>query len=260
MTAPVISRVTLAGLPLHSAGFEAMATWIVERCLCPENLQPAIIAHINIHNMYLLIREPRFADRLREETNLIFDGIALKLAVFIAGAGWHRDLNGTDLFPLVMRHAEERAMRLFFLGADAETIRRTAEIVAMRYPRAAVVGFHHGYFTPSEESCIIDLINRSNADLLVVGMGFVRQEQFSLTHRGALRVKGIWNVGGLFDFLSGKKPRTPVWMRTLRLEWLFRCLLEPKRMWKRSIISAPLLLSRVLIRRISGQAGMSEPL
>lgn len=238
-------------LSLLVGPFDDLAEWFEERILARPDI-PCIVTHININNFCKLQRDPLLLDELSSDGVLIMDGIGMKAGCFLQGLGWIRDLNGTDLFPLVMKKADTHNIRLFLLGSETQVVGRAAAAISDNYSGIEISGHHGGYFSAGEESSVISLINDSNADVLLVGRGFPAQEIFSLKHRKDLRVSLIWNVGGLFDFISGAKPRAPRLLRALRLEWLFRFALEPKRMWRRNLVEAPRFFLEI-IREMKGE-------
>ena len=234
-------------LKLIAAEPAATADWIVRQAFATD--RGTLIAHINASNYYSLVRRPAIRDRLVRDGVLLLDGIGLKIGGFILGHSHLPDLNGTDLFPLVMERIRHRDLRLFLLGGRREVAERAASSIGRRYPKAHVVGFHTGYFGSKEESHIVDEIRKHRPHALLVGLGFLRQEEFALRYLDELEVPLIWTVGGLFDFLSGAKPRAPRLLRKCRLEWLFRLLLEPRRMWHRYLVAAPWFLGHAVRMR-----------
>ena len=108
-----------------------------------------------------------------------------------------------------------------------------------------IAGTRDGYFDPEEEKAVVDTINESGARILLVAFGAPRQEFWLECWRERLVPPVGMGVGGLFDFYSGRIPRAPVWMREIGLEWVFRLMQEPGRMWRRYIIGNPLFLFRV---------------
>ena len=241
-----ITWLTLGDLPLATASFATIADWLTVQAT-DRTRRPAIVSHINVANYHILWRDPELKHLVRANCVLLLDGIGHKLGAFARGWGVVPDLNGTDLFPLVIQQMATRGARVYFLGAREPTIRRAAERVQKQYPGITVTGYHHGYFSTEDEPNVIAQINSGEPDLLVIGMGFPRQELFALRNRDTLRVPLVWTVGGLFDFLSGETPRAPRWMRSLRLEWLFRFLLEPRRLWYRIVVSTPWYLQHTLL-------------
>jgi len=243
-----LRTVELLDSRLTSGGYGEVADWLIARA---RSGPPVVAAHINLNNYYELHRWTEEADE-SSELELIFDGIGLKLAAWALGQGWVRDVNGTDLFPLVMRRAVAERLRVFFLGATAEVVERAAEETLRAFPGLVLAGAHHGYFPLDACDSVVERVRRARPDLLIVGMGFPRQEAFALAHRSRLGAKLIWTAGGLFDFVSGAKPRAPRWLRRLRLEWLYRLGLEPRRMWRRNTLPPMWLAWSVLRRRLRG--------
>lgn len=218
-------------LHLLTGNFTQTRDWFISNITSSKST--VNIVHINVFNLYILLKDADFKEKLQKSSTLIFDGIGLKLGLFFTTGKWIPDLNGTDLFPLVMKEMSDLNTGIFLLGATDEVINRTADNIKTEYPGARIQGQRSGFFKENEEPEIVDEINRSNSQLLIIGMGFKRQESFALKHMEELNVNVIWHVGGLFDFISGKKPRAPKILRKCRLEWLFRLYIEPKRMWYR---------------------------
>jgi N-acetylglucosaminyldiphosphoundecaprenol N-acetyl-beta-D-mannosaminyltransferase len=144
--------------------------------------------------------------------------------------------------------------KVFFFGC-APGIAEQAKIAALeRYPLLNIVGVEHGFIdwknqNSMDNTRLIDSINQSGADILIIGLGMPRQEQWILDQRKRLNVKVIMTGGAVFNYLSGKERRAPAWMLNAGLEWLFRFALEPRRLFRRYIIGNPLFLWRVLKQR-----------
>ena len=244
----LLQALQFADLSLLTGDSDSVVDWLVEHALRPAS-PPEIVVHLNAANYHLLQRDPALAREVRESCHLLMDGIGMKIAYLLQGGPWVPDLNGTDLFPRVMSRACNVGLPVYFLGAEPAVVECAVEATRARFSGIRLVGHHSGYFEPQAESEIVERINASGARLLVCGRGFPRQETFALRVRSALRVAVIWNVGGLFDFVSGRKPRAPTTIRQLRLEWLFRLGLEPRRMWRRTFVSAPWLFGHALAHR-----------
>jgi N-acetylglucosaminyldiphosphoundecaprenol N-acetyl-beta-D-mannosaminyltransferase len=156
----------------------------------------------------------------------------------------------TDLFHDVAREAETRGATMFMLGATEASNDSAAQIVRDSYPALQLIGHRHGYFADYDEELVAcDQIAALAPDILWVSMGVPREQEFIARHRRRLTSVGLIKTsGGLFDFLSGAKPRAPVWMQDAGLEWLWRVWLEPKRLGGRYLKTNPwamyLLLSR----------------
>jgi exopolysaccharide biosynthesis WecB/TagA/CpsF family protein len=237
-------------LPLIAGNIEEIANWITSNAYNYSKTQmPVVVTHVNANNYYLLCQNPKFCDRLKNEAYILFDGIGMKIAAHLLGLGWLPDLNGTDLFPIVIEKFANNSVPLYFLGANEFIVKIAVQRIRRWSSKIRIVGHSSGYFTETDEDEIVRKINASGAKVLVVGRGFPLQEAFSLRQRNRLKVALIWNVGGLFDFISGYKPRAPLWIRQLRLEWLFRLTLEPQRLWRRTFIVAPWLATHIFAQR-----------
>ena len=182
---------------------------------------------------------------LKQGDHIFPDGIGLTIAGKILQSPLRENINGTDMLPFICRMAARRNRSLFLLGARPGTAEKMAERIHEEYG-VRIAGHAHGYFdheTGSDE--IVSTINRSGADILLVAFGAPRQETWIAAHRHALEPRILMGVGGLFDFYSGNTRRAPSWVRELGLEWCYRILQEPGRMWKRYVIGNPVFLYRV---------------
>ena len=154
-------------------------------------------------------------------------------------------VDGTDLFPRLCERAADERLALYLLGARPSVAAAAAEAMRAKHPHLEIAGTHHGYFDSRHTSTIVNDINTSGAHILLVAMGAPRQDLWLAAHREELRTPILMGVGGLFDFYSGNIRRAPMWMREIGLEWVWRLLQEPGRMWRRYLIGNPLFLYRV---------------
>jgi N-acetylglucosaminyldiphosphoundecaprenol N-acetyl-beta-D-mannosaminyltransferase len=161
------------------------------------------------------------------------------------GQGLRANVNGTDLFPHLCEAAARENLPIFLLGARPGIAQAAADAMVQRYPDLKVAGARDGYFGPDEDKTVVEAINASGAQILLAAFGAPRQELWIARWREHLTVAVAMGVGGLFDFYSGRIPRAPVWMREIGLEWVYRLLQEPGRMWRRYVIGNPIFLYRV---------------
>lgn len=195
--------------------------------------EPRIIIHLNIWNYYLSYYAIDKYKVFKEKIYFVFEGIAMKFGALLLGKSWNKDINGTDLAPLVFENFPiDKSM--FFVGSKEKFISLAVENTLAKFPNLNIVGFHHGYIDENNCQQLIDKINLHQPDLLLLGMGMEKEilflhENFHLINENTV----IWCVGGLFDFLSERFPRAPKIIRSLRLEWLFRWSLEPINKFKR---------------------------
>ena len=133
----------------------------------------------------------------------------------------------------LLERSAKRGYRVYFLGAREETLARLINRCQKKFPELQIAGWHSGYFAAAEEEQIIATIKRSRPHVLLVAMGSPLQEYWLESHSSELGVPFCMGVGGSFDVLAGDLPRAPLWMQKHGLEWLFRLLQEPTRLWRR---------------------------
>lgn len=158
---------------------------------------------------------------------------------------------GIDLFHELIKESALRGHPVFLLGAKEDIVQRTAEILTEEYPDLILAGYHHGYFW-EDESRVVETIRASRAKLLFVAISSPKKEAFIDRWKSQLGVDFAMGVGGTFDVVAGKTKRAPVWMQKAGLEWLYRVIQEPGRLWQRYLKTNSrfaLLLCRELVRR-----------
>ncbi|MBI1290648.1 WecB/TagA/CpsF family glycosyltransferase [bacterium] len=211
----------------------------------PDPAPPVHVCFVNANNFNLAIERPEYMKALRAAELVLPDGIGVKLALQMSGGALRRNLNGTDLFPHLAESLASEQWPIFLLGATSEILDRASANIRAKHPGLSIAGMRDGYFKPEDEDALCREINDSGAMALVIGMGTPRQELFVFRNVDRLRVPLVLSMGGLLDFLGEKNRRAPLWMRQTGLEWVFRLLQEPGRMWRRYIIGNPLFLWRV---------------
>ncbi len=194
------------------------------------------IAYVNIDCINISQVDKNYARILRDADLVYPDGMGVIFASWVFGQPLRERVNAADLMPEFCHLCAERGYKLFLLGGETGVAEKAAEHLARDYPGLAIVGARHGFFDEAESPALIEEINASGADILLVGMGAPRQEVWIRRHKEELKVPVAWGVGALLDYYAEKFPRAPVWMRRVGLEWFYRLLLEPGRLWKRYLI------------------------
>lgn len=173
---------------------------------------------------------------LVDQADLIHpDGMSVVWAGrLFAGGAFPERVATTDAFHNVARLAQREGLSFFFLGATEEVNKKAVANVQQAYPELKIAGRRNGYFTDTETQTVCDQINASGADVVWVALGRPKQEKWCAENKSKLsNVTWLKTCGGLFDFLSGSKPRAPEIMQALGLEWLFRLANDPRRLFKR---------------------------
>src|SRR5439155_3884158 len=145
----------------------------------------------------------------------------------------------------LLARAEERGYSVFFLGAHADVLEAACAEVARRHPRLRIAGRRHGYFASTEESEVVAEVAAANPDILFIALETPQKELFQARHRTALGVPFTMGVGGSLDVLAGRRRRAPLWAQRAGLEWLFRLLQEPRRLFARYLIGNAIFVALV---------------
>lgn len=178
---------------------------------------------------------------LRESVNnsdiINADGQAIVWGARMLGENIKERVAGIDLMCNLVELAHQKNYKIYLLGAKEEVVSKLVEIYSEKYSNKLIAGYRNGYFEPYEESEIIQDIANSGANMLFVAISSPKKENLLYKYRNELKdVSFIMGVGGSFDVIAGKVKRAPVWMRKYGLEWFYRFMQEPKRMWKRYLI------------------------
>lgn len=211
------------------------------------------IYFLNAHCANVAWKKPEYRAALERAEFVFADGAGVAAAAKIQRVGPLPNVNGTDLFPLLMRRFELTGVSVYFLGAKREVVEALVGKVREGWPAAKIAGARSGFF--SDAAAVAREVRESGASVLFVGMGVPRQELMIDAFAPATGVRAALAVGGLFDFYSGCMPRAPLWMRSIGLEWLFRLIQEPARMWRRYLLGNIIFLTRsVWMGRSGGRA------
>lgn len=218
---------------------------------------PYSVFFTNVHSIHLSQKDETLRSTINQADLVLPDGSGVSIAGKVKGNPILENLNGTDLMPKVLRHADTAGWTVYLFGARPDVLDRCHRQLMRQYPGLRIVGMNHGYVSEAEEQALLEEINARQPDLLLVALGSPHQEKWVADHARHLKVGVCFAVGGLFDFLSGVKKRAPRWMRCLGIEWLFRLIVEPGGKWDRTFIEIPLFLTRVFAERfVPKQVGL----
>lgn len=212
---------------------------------CAQTHQKSLFSFVNADCLNIAYQHWKYRHALAQADQVFADGSGIRMACRLLKEKLLGNVNGTDLFPKLCERLADTHLSVYLLGAKPGVAQTTATAMQQRYPGLKIAGTQDGYFKSEKTSQVIEEINQSGASILLVAMGAPRQELWLAEHRAQLNPAVCIGVGGLFDFYSGRIPRAPLWMREIGLEWFWRLLQEPTRMWKRYLIGNPLFLYRV---------------
>ncbi|KQQ88868.1 WecB/TagA/CpsF family glycosyltransferase [Massilia sp. Leaf139] len=192
---------------------------------------------VNVDKLVKAGRDPELRRIINACALVNVDGMPVVWASRLLGKPLKERVAGVDLFEALMRRAGERGWRVFLLGARAEVVAAVAETYRRRYPQLVVAGWRDGYWQDeAEEAAVAEQVRASGADLLFVAIGSPKKEQFLGRWQETMRIPFAMGVGGTFDVAIGRVKRAPRWMQRAGLEWFYRFLQEPRRMFRRYFI------------------------
>lgn len=241
-TAP--DTVEILGIRIDNVSMAEAIGWIQDRL---DRDEQDVVSMINAHCANVSCLDPDYHDALLASGLTLADGVGVRLAGKLKRTPIRQNVNGTDMFPRLCAMLQDTGKSVYLLGGRPGIAKCVAQWIGKRYPRTPIAGYRDGYFSAAEEAGVAAQIRASGAAILLVAMGVPQQElwiQRNLTDTG---VRVAMGVGGLFDFYSGRIPRAPAWMREVGLEWIYRLMQEPGRMWKRYLIGNWTFLLRFLL-------------
>ncbi len=236
--------IEILGIRIDNMSMAEALDWIRQKLRGEDQ---AMVCMTNAHCANMSCRDAKYHQTLLASGLNLADGVGLRIAGKLKGTPIRQNVNGTDLFPRLCAMLEGTGEKLYLLGGRPKVAQCVAEWIGKHYPDTAIAGYRDGYFEPGEEASVAEAIRRSGASVLLVAMGVPHQELWIRRNLEKTGVRVAVGVGGLFDFYSGRIPRAPAWMREVGLEWSYRLLQEPGRMWKRYLIGNWTFLARHLL-------------
>lgn len=216
-----------------------------------------LINTINAHSYNTALKDSLFAEALTKGDVLIPDGASVVIACrwLKAKSQPTERIAGWDLFVHEMDRLNRKGGTCFFMGSSEKVLELIRKRAAVDYPNIKVETYSPPYkpeFSEEDNKGIIEAINKANPDLLWIGMTAPKQEKWTYTHWKELDIHcHVGTIGAVFDFFAGTVERAPLWWQEHGLEWLYRLLKEPKRMWRRYIIGNTLFLKNVVKEMIN---------
>ncbi|MEM1245268.1 MAG: WecB/TagA/CpsF family glycosyltransferase [Acidobacteriota bacterium] len=247
-----VGRFQIFGVEIANLSMEEAVDWIVERARASRTSK---LAFVNPDCLNLAYRNPEYRGALRDCDLVLPDGIGVHLACRMLGTRLLANTNGTDLFPLLCERAALETVPLYFLGAREGIAQGAAEAMQKRYPGLPIVGTQHGYFPEAEEAAVVDAVADAEPRVVLVAFGAPRQDTWIADRIDRLPAGVAMGVGGLFDYYSGRIERAPRWVREVGMEWAWRVLQEPGRLWRRYLVGNPLFLWRVWMQTLGRGPG-----
>ncbi|WP_297690725.1 WecB/TagA/CpsF family glycosyltransferase [uncultured Eudoraea sp.] len=192
---------------------------------------------VNAGKIVMMQEDLQLRQSVNESDLINADGQAVVWASKVLGKPLKERVAGIDLMRNLVQLAHKRNYKIFFFGAREEVVKKVVDIYSGEYSPNLIAGYRNGYFKKEEELLIAQEIAKSEANMLFVAISSPTKENFLFENKTILeKVNFVMGVGGSFDVVAGKVKRAPLWMQKAGLEWFYRFLQEPKRMWKRYLI------------------------
>lgn len=229
-----MNRITLMGCQIDNQTMEDTLQ-TVERFIASG--QPHQHVAVNVDKLVKASRDEALRRIINDCALISADGMPVVWASRLLGKPLKERVAGVDLFEALMGRAAAKGWRVFLLGAREEVVLAVRDAYLRKYPQVRIAGWRNGYWNgEQDEAEVVEQIRASGADLLFVAISSPKKEQFLGRHQAAMRVPFAMGVGGTFDVAAGRVRRAPRWMQNAGLEWLFRFLQEPRRLFRRYFI------------------------
>lgn len=238
-----MARLTLLGVEVDLFTKDMLIDYVSQLITCGDR---AVIAHHNLHSVYLYHRDSKFRDFYSRASVVYIDGMPLVYWARILGYALTRRhrMTSLDWVRTLMAKAEMEGWRVFYLGGKPGIAALAAKLLREQYPRL-MISTHHGFFSSEENDDVLREIESFSPNILMVGMGMPIQEHWILDNLDRLRANVIFSIGACFDYIAGVIPEPPRWLGKVGLEWFYRLLSEPRRLWRRYLVEPWFLLPLV---------------
>jgi N-acetylglucosaminyldiphosphoundecaprenol N-acetyl-beta-D-mannosaminyltransferase len=246
-------RALLCGVPLDRLSFEQVVDKLISR-IC-SNLNPVYVVTPNVQHVVMFQQDREFQKVYDQAFLSVPDGVPLLWAARLMNTPLKGRVNGTDLVDELCKVSAQKKFKVFFLGGRPKAANKAASIMRQKYSQLEIVDTYCPPYNfeqnRAEITKTVQIIKTAKPDILFVGLGAPKQEKWMRTFHHQLEVPVSIGIGGSFELLSGMVNRAPKWMQQSGLEWLFRLMAEPRRLWKRYLISNTVFVWLIIKQKIS---------
>lgn len=227
------STITFLDTAIDSMSISETVNEIETRILAGKFIQHSVVNVAKLANMNT---DQELKQSVQECDIINIDGMGVVWGARFCGHYIPERVTGIDLFQRLIEMSVLNKFPIFLLGATEDIVKKTAEVIQESHPDLILGGYHHGYFWGDEDK-VVDQINTSCAKLLFVAISSPKKEIFINKWKEKLEVNFVMGVGGSFDIVAGKVKRAPIFVQKAGLEWFYRLCQEPRRMWKRYLVT-----------------------
>jgi len=208
---------------------------------------------LNVAKFIKMRQQPELWRDVVDSDIVGIDGMGILWGSRLLGLKAHERVAGIDLFKELLALCDRKKFKPFFLGATDSVLQKMISNLRRDLPNLQIAGWHNGYFSPEENLGLVELVHRSGADCLFLGLPTPRKERLLAQYKDEFGVSFIMGVGGSFDVLAGAVSRAPPWMQNAGLEWFYRFYQEPRRMFWR-YFSTNILFATLLVKELFNRA------
>lgn len=226
---------------------------IYDRSLTDLESSKLLINTINAHSYNTSTEDKLFNKVLNNSHVILPDGVSIVLAIRLLTGKRLKKIAGEDLFYYEMNRLQQTGGKVFFMGSTETTLAKISKRARAEFPNISIKTYSPPYkseFSDEENQVIITEINTFQPDVLFIGMTAPKQEKWAYKHFRKLKVGHVCGIGAVFDFYAQNIKRAPKWMINLGIEWLYRLLKEPKRMWRRYLIGNTKFVIKILKEKL----------
>ena len=233
------NRINILNCPIDKLTMDETLRLIDDSIVNETHLHHVVV---NAAKMVHMEKDKELYDSVVNSDIINADGQAVVWASRFLGQPLPERVAGIDLMQNLVKLSDEKNYKIFFFGAKEEVVREVVTRYSEQYSENIIAGYRNGYFNKNEEEDIAKQIAESGAHILFVAISSPTKEIFLNKYKHIIKTPFIMGVGGSFDVVSGKIERAPVWMQKYGLEWFYRFLQEPRRMWKRYLYTNSMFL------------------
>ncbi|SEP81828.1 N-acetylglucosaminyldiphosphoundecaprenol N-acetyl-beta-D-mannosaminyltransferase [Hyunsoonleella jejuensis] len=242
-----MNKISILNTSIHNLTMEETLS-IVDKTIAEGKQLHHVV--VNAGKMVAMQKDLKLRQSVNESDLINADGQAVIWASKILNKPLKERVAGIDLMIRLVELAHTNNYKIFFFGAKEEIVKKVVETYSNKYSSNIIAGYRNGYFNKNEEENIAKEIANSGANILFVAISSPTKENFLYENRAILKkVNFVMGVGGSFDVIAGKVKRAPIWMQKIGLEWFYRFLQEPRRMWKRYLIGNSKFIKLVLFQK-----------
>lgn len=224
-----LPKIEFLDAPMHAASMQQTVAVIERRISAKTFTQHAVV---NVAKLIHMQSDTKLRNSVLSCDIINIDGMGVVWGARMLGHDVPERVTGIDLFLELVNLSAKNSYPIYLLGATDDVVSTARGVLESQFPAVPIAGHHHGYFW-DDEAAMVEKIRNSGARLLFVAISSPQKENFIERWKNELGVDFVMGVGGTFDVIAGKVKRAPTWMQNAGLEWLFRVLQEPRRMWRR---------------------------